>query len=127
MEMVQTPGVEETILRRLKWTAAGVAAAGAVGAELLRGSAAAVSLALAAAIVILSFFVLERVTASLITPRIGLRARDFLLPFFLAIVVIPLLLALLNWRKFDIFAGLFGFSVVIVAIAIEFGRGLGRR
>ena len=125
--MDRSPGAEEAVLRRLKWTAAAVAVAGAVAAGALRGPAAAVSLTLAAAVVILSFYVLERVTAGLMTPRIGLRAKDFLVPAAAGVVVIPVLLVLLNWKKFDIFAGLFGFSVVVVAIAIEIARGLGRR
>ena len=123
--MERPPGNEEAILRRLKWTAGGIAAAGTAAPASSEGGLR-LSPGAGGSHGDRELYVLERVTAGLITPRIGRSARDFLVPGAVGAAVIPILLALLTWKKFDIFAGLFGFSVVVVAIGIEIVRGFGR-
>jgi hypothetical protein len=114
---------DEAILRRIRVRSAAIAAAGALGA-LLFGWRAAVSLTIAAAVVIFSFLVLEKLTERLVPPqeKKGFRA---VLPLLLvtAAGVVVLGIALLRWRGFEPAAGLAGLSVVVLAIGAELFRG----
>ena len=114
--------LDDPILRRVRTRSILIAAAGAVGA-LLFGWRAAVSLTIAAAVVIFSFLVLEKLTERLVPPqeKKGFRA------------VVPLLLvtgagaaalgiALLRWRGFEPIAGMAGLSVVVVSVGAELLR-----
>ena len=117
---------EEAVLRRIRVRSVAIAAAGAVAA-LLFGWRAAVSLTIAAAVVIFSFLVLEKLTERLVPPqeKKGFRA---VLPLLLVTAAGAALLgiALLRWRGFEPVAGMAGLSVVVVAIGAELltgGRG----
>ena len=100
-----------------------IAAAGAVG-SLFFGWRAAVSLTIAAAVVIFSFLVLEKLTERLVPPqeKKGLKA---VLPLLLVTGAGAGLLgiALLRWRGFEPVAGMAGLSVVVVAIGAELLTG----
>ena len=97
----------------------GIAAAGAVAA-LFFGWRAAVSLTIAAVVVIFSFLVLEKLTERLVPPQEnkGFRA---VLPLLLvtAAGAAALGIALLRWRGFEPVAGMAGLSVVVLAIGAE--------
>jgi hypothetical protein len=112
-------GSEEEILRRIRRRSVGIAAAGVVAA-LFFGWRAAVSLTIAAAVVIFSFLVLEKLTERLVPPqeKKGFRA---VLPLLLvtAAGAAALGIALLRWRGFEPVAGMAGLSVVVLAIGAE--------
>ena len=117
---------DEALLRRIRTRAILIAIAGAIGA-LLFGWRAAVSLTIAAAVVIFSFLVLEKLTERLVPPQEnkGFRA---VLPLLLVTGAgaAALGIALLRWRGFDPVAGMAGLSVVVLAIGAELlakGRG----
>lgn len=117
---------EEALLRRIRTRAILIAIAGAVGA-LFFGWRAAVSLTIAAAVVIFSFLVLEKLTERLVPPQEnkGFRA---VLPLLLVTGAgaAALGIALLRWRGFEPVAGIAGLSVVVLAIGAELlakGRG----
>ena len=120
------PAPEERILRRIRRTAIALAAIGAGAAGALRGGAAALSLTAAAGLVIFSFYFLERITAKILVPRIGMRLSDFMVPAVGFLAVAAILLAMLRWKRFDLLAGVIGFSVVVLAIGVEALRGFGR-
>lgn len=111
------------MLRRIRVRSIAVAAAGALLA-LLFGWRAAVSLTIAAAVVIFSFLVLEKLTERLVPPqeKKGLKA---VLPLLLVTAAGAALLgiALLRWRGFEPVAGMAGLSVVVVAIGAELLTG----
>jgi hypothetical protein len=113
---------EDPILRRIRVRSILIAAAGAVGA-LLSGWRAAVSLTIAAAVVIFSFLVLERLTERLVPPqeKKGFRA---VLPLLLVTGAgaAALGIALLRWRGFEPIAGMAGLSVVVVSVGAELLR-----
>jgi hypothetical protein len=110
-------------LRRIRVRSIAIAAAGSLGA-LLFGWRAAVSLTIAAAVVIFSFLVLEKLTERLVPPqeKKGLKA---VLPLLLVTAAGAALLgmALLRWRGFEPVAGMAGLSVVVVAIGAELLTG----
>ena len=114
---------EEAVLRRIRPRSLAIAAAGAVGAPFF-GWRAAVSLTIAAAVVIFSFLVLEKLTERLVPPqeKKGLKA---VLPLLLVTAAGAGLLgiALLRWRGFEPVAGMAGLSVVVVAIGAELLTG----
>jgi hypothetical protein len=96
-----------------------LALAGAAGA-LFFGWRAAVSLTIAAAVVIFSFLVLEKLTERLVPPqeKKGLRA---LLPLLLVTGggAAALGVAVVRWRGFEPMAGMAGLSVVVLAIGAD--------
>lgn len=117
---------EEAILRRIRVRSIAIALAAAVGA-LFYGWRAAVSLTIAATVVIFSFLVLEKLTERLVPPqeKKGFKA---VLPLLLVTAAGAALLgiALLRWRGFEPVAGMVGLSVVVVSIGAELlsgGRG----
>ena len=114
---------DEAILRRIRTRAVWIAAGGALVA-LLFGWRAAVSLTIAAAVVIFSFLVLEKLTERLVPPqeKKGLKA---VLPLLLVTAAAAALLgiALLRWRGFEPVAGMAGLSVVVMAIGAELLTG----
>jgi len=120
------PGREEAVLRRIKKTAGVLAGLGAGVAFALSGALAALSLTIGAAVVIFNFYVLEKVTGKLLTPRTGYRVSDFAVPAGGAISLFLLLGAILKWKAFNLPAGLAGLSVIVVAIGVEAARGLWR-
>jgi len=107
------------VLHRIRTRSIGIAAAGAVAA-LFFGWRAAVSLTIAAVVVIFSFLVLEKLTERLVPPqeKKGFRA---VLPLLLvtAAGAAALGIALLRWRGFEPVAGMAGLSVVVLAIGAE--------
>jgi len=111
--------VEDGTLRRIRTRSVGIAAVGAIAA-LFFGWRAAVSLTIAAAVVIFSFLVLEKLTERLVPPqeKKGIRA---VLPLLLvtAAGAAALGIALLRWRGFEPVAGMAGLSVVVLAIGAE--------
>jgi hypothetical protein len=113
---------DEAILRRIRVRSIWVAAVGTL-ASLAFGWRAAVSLTIAAAVVIFSFLVLEKLTERLVPPqeKKGFRA---VLPLLLVTVAgaAALGIALLRWRGFEPVAGMAGLSVVVVAIGAELLR-----
>ena len=114
--------VDDPILRRIRVRSIVIASAGAVGA-LLFGWRAAVSLTIAAAVVIFSFLVLEKLTERLVPPqeKKGFRA---VLPLLLVTGAgaAALGIALLRWRGFEPIAGIAGLSVVVVSVGAELLR-----
>ena len=114
----------DEILRRIRTRSVAIGAAGALGALLLFGWRAAVSLTIAAAVVIFSFLVLEKLTERLVPPqeKKGFRA---VLPLLLvtAAGAVTLGVALLRWRGFEPVAGMAGLSVVVLAIGAELLTG----
>jgi len=114
--------VDDPILRRIRVRSIVIASAGAVGA-LLFGWRAAVSLTIAAAVVIFSFLVLEKLTERLVPPqeKKGFRA---VLPLLLVTGAgaAALGIALLRWRGFEPIAGMAGLSVVVVSVGAELLR-----
>jgi hypothetical protein len=115
---------DDRILRRIRTRSVAMGAAGALGALLLFGWRAAVSLTIAAAVVIFSFLVLEKLTERLVPPqeKKGFRA---VLPLLLvtAAGAVTLGVALLRWRGFEPVAGMAGLSVVVLAIGAELLTG----
>jgi hypothetical protein len=113
---------DDPILRRIRVRSILIASAGAVGA-LLFGWRAAVSLTIAAAVVIFSFLVLEKLTERLVPPqeKKGFRA---VLPLLLVTGAgaAALGIALLRWRGFEPIAGMAGLSVVVVSVGAELVR-----
>ena len=114
---------EEAVLRRIRYRSIAVASAGAVGA-LFFGWRAAVSLTIAAAVVIFSFLVLEKLTERLVPPQ-EKKGLKTVLPLLLVTAAGAGLLgiALLRWRGFEPVAGMAGLSVVVVAIGAELLTG----
>jgi len=117
---------DEALIRRIRTRSIGIAIAGAVGA-LFFGWRASASLTIAAAVVIFSFLVLEKLTERLVPPqeKKGFRA---VLPLLLVTGVgaAALGIALLRWKGFEPVAGMAGLSVVVLAIGAELlrkGRG----
>lgn len=114
---------DEAILRRIRTRSVWIAAVGALVA-LAFGWRAAVSLTIAATVVIFSFLVLEKLTERLVPPQAnkGFRA---VLPLLLvtAAGAAALGIALLRWRGFEPLAGMAGLSVVVLAIGAELFRG----
>jgi hypothetical protein len=112
-------GSEDRILHRIRTRSIGIAVAGAVGA-LFFSWRAAVSLTIAATVVIFSFLVLEKLTERLVPPqeKKGFRA---VLPLLLVTGAgaAALGIALLRWRGFEPVAGMAGLSVVVLAIGAE--------
>lgn len=117
-------GAEEAVLRRIKRNAVVLAAAGDAVALAVSGVHAALSLTIAAAIVILSFSGFERVTERILKPRTGMRASDFLAPAAGVLALAVLVGLLLRWKAFHLGGGIAGFSVVVAAIGWEGLRGL---
>ena len=115
-------GAEDRILHRIRTRSVNIAAVGAVAA-LFFGWRPAVSLTIAAAVVIFSFLVLEKLTERLVPPqeKKGFRA---VLPLLLvtAAGAAALGIALLRWRGFEPVAGMAGLSVVVLAIGAELLR-----
>ena len=110
---------EDRVLHRIRTRSMGIAAVGALIA-LFFDWRAAVSLTFAAAVVIFSFLVLEKLTERLVPPqeKKGFRA---VLPLLLvtAAGAATLGIALLRWRGFEPVAGMAGLSVVVLAIGAE--------
>jgi hypothetical protein len=110
---------EDRVLHRIRTRSMGIAAVGALIA-LFFDWRAAVSLTFAAAVVIFSFLVLEKLTERLVPPqeKKGFRA---VLPLLLvtAAGAAALGIALLRWRGFEPVAGMAGLSVVVLAIGAE--------
>jgi membrane protein implicated in regulation of membrane protease activity len=110
---------EDRVLLRIRTRSMGIAAVGALIA-LFFDWRAAVSLTFAAAVVIFSFLVLEKLTERLVPPqeKKGFRA---VLPLLLVTGAgaAALGIALLRWRGFEPVAGMAGLSVVVLAIGAE--------
>jgi hypothetical protein len=110
---------DEALIRRIRVRSILIATAAAAGA-LLFGWRAAVSLTIAAAVVIFSFLVLEKLTERLVPPqeKKGFRA---VLPLLLVTGAgaAALGIALVRWKGFDPVAGMAGLSVVVLAIGAE--------
>ena len=110
---------EDRVLHRIRTRSMGIAAVGALIA-LFFDWRAAVSLTFAAAVVIFSFLVLEKLTERLVPPqeKKGFRA---VLPLLLVTGAgaAALGIALLRWRGFEPVAGMAGLSVVVLAIGAE--------
>jgi hypothetical protein len=110
---------DDPTLRRIRVRSIAIAAAAALGA-LAFGWRAAVSLTIAAAVVIFSFLVLEKLTERLVPPQAkkGFRA---VLPLLLVTGAgaAALGIALLRWKGFEPIAGMAGLSVVVLAIGAE--------
>lgn len=110
---------DESLIRRIRVRSIGIAIAGAAGA-LFFGWRAAVSLTIAAAVVIFSFLVLEKLTERLVPPqeKKGFRA---VLPLLLVTGAgaAALGIALVRWKGFEPVAGMAGLSVVVLAIGAE--------
>jgi hypothetical protein len=112
----------DALIRRIRIRSIVIAAGGAAGAFLF-GWRAAVSLTIAAAVVIFSFLVLEKLTERLVPPqeKKGFRA---VLPLLLVTGAgaAALGIALLRWRGFEPIAGMAGLSVVVVSVGAELLR-----
>ncbi len=121
-----TSGAEEAVLRRVKRNALLLTAAGDAVALAVSGALAALSLTIAAAIVILSFSGFERITGRILKPRTGMRASDFLVPAAGVLALAVVVGLLLRWKAFHLGAGIAGFSVVVAAIGWEGLRGIRR-
>jgi hypothetical protein len=110
---------DDPIIRRIRMRSIGIAAVLAIAA-LFFSWRAAVSLTIAATVVIFSFLVLEKLTERLVPPqeKKGFRA---VLPLLLVTGAgaAALGIALLRWRGFEPVAGLAGLSVVVLAIGAE--------
>ena len=110
---------EDRIIRRIRVRAISIAVVLAVGAFFFSWRAA-VSLTIAATVVIFSFLVLEKLTERLVPPqeKKGFRA---VLPLLLVTIAgaVALGIALVRWRGFEPVAGLAGLSVVVLAIGAE--------
>ena len=121
-------GAEDRVLHRIRTRSMGIAAIGAVAA-LFFDWRAAVSLTIAAAVVIFSFLVLEKLTERLVPPQ-EKKGLGAVLPLLLVTGAgaAALGIALLRWRGFEPVAGMAGLSVVVLAIGAEIlspqkGRG----
>jgi hypothetical protein len=110
---------DEALIRRIRVRSITIAIAAAAGA-LFFGWRAAVSLTIAAAVVIFSFLVLEKLTERLVPPqeKKGFRA---VLPLLLVTGAgaAALGIALVRWKGFEPVAGMAGLSVVVLAIGAE--------
>jgi len=117
----------DAVIRRVRWRSFAIAAAALAVAFAVRWQAG-VSLTIAAAVVIFSFLVLERLTARLMprqeTPRFRVLAPLLLVT---AGSLILLTIVLLRWREFDPVAGATGLSVVVAAVVPELWIGSERR
>jgi hypothetical protein len=113
---------DDALLRRIRIRSIVIAGVGAAVA-LFFGWRAAVSLTIAAAVVIFSFLVLEKLTERLVPPqeKKGLRA---VLPLLLVTGVgaAALGIAVLRWRGFEPIAGMAGLSVVVLGVGAELLR-----
>jgi len=122
-------GGDETdaLIRRVRWRSFTIAAAAVAVAFAVRWQSG-VSLTIAAAVVIFSFLVFERLTARLMprqeTPRFRLLAPLLLVT---AGSLVLLTIVLLRWREFDPVAGAAGLSVVVAAVVPELWTGSERR
>lgn len=112
-------GAEDRALHRIRTRSMGIAAIGAVAA-LFFDWRAAVSLTIAAAVVIFSFLVLEKLTERLVPPQ-EKKGLGAVLPLLLVTGAgaAALGIALLRWRGFEPVAGMAGLSVVVLAIGAE--------
>ena len=110
---------EDRVLHRIRTRSMGIAAVGALIA-LFFDWRAAVSLTIAAAVVIFSFLVLEKLTERLVPPQ-EKKGFGAVLPLLLvtAAGAAALGIALLRWRGFEPVAGMAGLSVVVLAIGAE--------
>jgi hypothetical protein len=110
---------DDSLIRRIRVRSIVIAIAAAAGA-LFFGWRAAVSLTIAAAVVIFSFLVLEKLTERLVPPqeKKGFRA---VLPLLLVTGAgaAALGIALVRWKGFEPVAGMAGLSVVVLAIGAE--------
>ena len=95
-----------------------------IGAGFLFGWRAGLSLTIAAAVVILSFLVLERLTERLGpgSTRTGLQTVAPLL-FVTAASLVLFGIVLFRWKEFDPIAGAAGLSTVVLAIVPELWIG----
>jgi hypothetical protein len=114
---------EEAVLRRIRVRSIAIGAILSAAAFLLRWQSG-VSLTIAAAVVILSFLVLEKLTERLVPPQ-AKKGISALLPLLLVTAAgLGLLGLVLRWKAFDPVAGVVGLSVVVLAIGAEiFRRG----
>ena len=114
---------EDRVLHRIRTRSMGFAAIGAVAA-LFFDWRAAVSLTIAAAVVIFSFLVLEKLTERLVPPQ-EKKGFGAVLPLLLVTGAgaAALGIALLRWRGFEPVAGMAGLSVVVLAIGAELLTG----
>ena len=80
----------------------------------------AVSLTIAAAVVVFSVLVLEKLTERLVPPQAKSGFRR-LVPFLLVTAASVLLLgvAAFRWKDFSLAGGAFGISVVVAAVVLE--------
>ena len=110
---------EDRVLHRIRTRSMGIAAVGA-SIALFFDWRAAVSLTIAAAVVIFSFLVLEKLTERLVPPS-EKKGFGAVLPLLLvtAAGAAALGIALLRWRGFEPVAGMAGLSVVVLAIGAE--------
>jgi hypothetical protein len=110
---------DDALIRRIRVRSIVIAIVAAAGA-LFFGWRAAVSLTIAAAVVIFSFLVLEKLTERLVPPqeKKGFRA---VLPLLLVTGAgaAALGIALVRWKGFEPVAGMAGLSVVVLAIGAE--------
>jgi hypothetical protein len=112
------------VIRRVKRTALLLSGVSATAAFAAFGPRAGVSLTIGAAIVIFNFFALEKVMGRFLAPRTGMRFSDVAVPAMGFLGILLLLTMVLRWKGFDIFAGLAGLSVIVLAIGWEGIRGL---
>ena len=116
---------EDRVLHRIRTRSMGFAAIGAVAA-LFFDWRAAVSLTIAAAVVIFSFLVFEKLTVRLVAPRERWKFRAILPLLLVTAAAVGLLLVVFRWKAFDPVAGAIGLSAVVLAIGGEiFERGNG--
>ena len=109
----------DAVIRRVRLRALVLAVLG-IGAGLAVGWRSGVSLTIAAAVVIFSFLVLEKLTERLV-PRQEKPGFRALAPLLLVTVASFVLLGLVLWRwkGFDPLAGAAGLSVVVLAVVPE--------
>jgi hypothetical protein len=110
---------EQVILRRIR-TRAIVFTTLSAGVVSVFNPSAALSLTIAAAVVIFSLLVLEKLTERLVPPQAkhGIRA---LVPFLLVTAASVLLLgvAAFRWSGFSLAGGAAGVTVAVAALALE--------
>jgi hypothetical protein len=109
----------DAMIDRVRRRALAIGALASAGAFLFDWRAG-VSLTIGAAVVILSFLVLERLTERLL-PRQERKVSRTLLPLLLVTGASLVLLGVVlwRWRGFDPIAGVIGLSVVVLAIFPE--------
>lgn len=114
----------EALVARVRRRAFLIGALGIVGAFAF-GWRSGVSLTIAAAVVIFSFLVLEKLTERLIPQQTRTPFRN-LAPLLLvtAVSLVGFGIVLFRWKGFDPVAGAAGLSIVVLAIVPElwFGR-----